>query len=201
MGGKTAGKRKQVAHAMDNDIFHGQLTSLSAVDPDEFGTLYAKWSRDSEFLRLFDSDAPVPRDAKRTQDWLRAESEKARPGNFDFVIRRRDNAQIIGVTALTHASSPHRNAWFAIGLGERELWGRGYGSDAMQLILGFGFRDLNLHRVNLNTFQNNPRAIRAYEKFGFVHEGRVRGALRRDGQRGDIIFMGLLRAEWENRHG
>ena len=186
---------------MDSHIFLGELVTLTAVDPEEFGTLYAQWTRDSEFLQLFDSDAPLPRDPKRTHEWLRQEAEKARPGNFEFVIRRRDNAQIIGVTALSHAYSPHRNAWFAIGLGERELWGRGYGSDAMRLVLGFGFRELNLHRVNLNTFDYNPRAIRAYEKIGFVHEGRVRGALRREGRRMDIVFMGLLRAEWENQYG
>jgi len=58
--------------------------------------------------------------------------------------------------------------------------------------------ELNLHRVSLDVFEYNPRAIRSYEKVGFKHEGRVRQALNRDGRRWDILYMGILREEWEH---
>jgi RimJ/RimL family protein N-acetyltransferase len=66
----------------------------------------------------------------------------------------------------------------------------------MKVILRYAFRELNLRRVALDTFEYNPRAIRSYEKIGFVHEGRAREYLWRDGRRWDLIFMGILREEW-----
>src|SRR5262249_9074640 len=120
-----------------------------------------------------------------------------KPGAFPFHIRRLEDDRVIGEVALWGAASPHRNAWLSIAIGERELWGKGYGSDAMQLILGYAFRALNLHRVNLDTFEDTPRAIRAYEKLGFVHEGRVRAAMKRDSKHWDDVYMGILRSEWE----
>ncbi len=66
----------------------------------------------------------------------------------------------------------------------------------MNLVLRFAFTEINLHRVTLTVFEYNPRAVRSYEKAGFRHEGRIRGALLRDGKRWDMFFMGILRDEW-----
>jgi RimJ/RimL family protein N-acetyltransferase len=92
---------------------------------------------------------------------------------------------------------PHGDAWIGIGLGERAYWGKGYGSDALRVLLRFAFQELNLHRVTLNVFEYNTRALKTYERLGFTIEGTVREALLRDGRRWDLIFMGLLRQEWE----
>jgi RimJ/RimL family protein N-acetyltransferase len=67
----------------------------------------------------------------------------------------------------------------------------------MRIILRYAFTELNLHRVSLDTFEYNPRAIRSYEKAGFKIEGRVRQLLNREGRRWDVIYMGILREEWE----
>lgn len=85
-----------------------------------------------------------------------------------------------------------------LGIGERDFWGKGYGTDLMKLILRYAFLEVNLRRVTLTVFEYNPRAIRAYEKAGFRHEGRIRGGLYRDGKRYDELFMGVLREEWLN---
>jgi len=83
-----------------------------------------------------------------------------------------------------------------LGIGERDFWGRGYGTDVMKLILRYAFMEINLRRVTLTVFEYNPRAIRSYEKAGFRHEGRLRKLLHRDGRRYDELFMGILREEW-----
>jgi RimJ/RimL family protein N-acetyltransferase len=67
----------------------------------------------------------------------------------------------------------------------------------MRVMLRYAFRELNLHRVTLTVFEYNPRAIRSYEKAGFVVEGRLRNWLNREGRRWDMIHMGILREEWE----
>ncbi len=180
-----------------NNLFTGKLTRLIAEDPDKMGEVIERWSRDSEFYQLFDSDPTLPRNATRATERMREHAEKNRPGNFPFDVVRLEDERIIGEGGLFDAFSPHHNAWLAIGIGERELWGKGYGTDAVHILLRFAFQELNLHRVNLGAFGYNTRAIRAYEKIGFVHEGAWRGVLKRDGRRWDMITMGILRAEWE----
>ncbi len=104
---------------------------------------------------------------------------------------------LIGEIDLSGINWASGESIVGIGIGDRNDWGKGYGTDAMRVILRFAFEELNLHRVFLNTFEYNPRALRAYEKCGFKHEGRVRGMLNRDGKRWDVIYMGILREEWE----
>jgi RimJ/RimL family protein N-acetyltransferase len=90
-----------------------------------------------------------------------------------------------------------RQAELGITIGEKDYWNQGYGSETMQLLLRFGFNTMNLNRIYLRVYANNPRAIRCYEKVGFVHEGCLRQALYRDGQYIDELVMGVLRAEWK----
>jgi RimJ/RimL family protein N-acetyltransferase len=182
---------------MDGSLLTGKLTRLVAAGPDEAGELFATWSRDSEFMQLWDTDAPMVRNAKKAQEWLRKEFEKQDAGNFGFVIQRLENTKNVGMVGLWNALTPHHNAMVSIGIGERELWGKGYGTDAMNIALRFAFQELNLHRVTLHTFAINPRAIRSYEKSGFVREGNMRGAMKRFGERADHVHMGILREEWE----
>jgi RimJ/RimL family protein N-acetyltransferase len=70
----------------------------------------------------------------------------------------------------------------------------------MNVILRFAFDELNLYRISLNVFEYNQRAIRSYEKVGFVVEGREREFLRRAGRCWDMIFMGILREEWAQKN-
>jgi len=66
----------------------------------------------------------------------------------------------------------------------------------MRLLLRHGFATLNLHRIYLRVFEDNPRAIRSYEKAGFVHEGRQRQGEYHEGEFHDVLFMSVLRPEW-----
>jgi RimJ/RimL family protein N-acetyltransferase len=84
-----------------------------------------------------------------------------------------------------------------MGIGEPEARGQGFGSEVLQLLLRYAFTEFNLHRVSLNAFEYNPRAIHLYEKTGFTVEGRTREFLNRDGRRWDMIFMGILQEEWQ----
>jgi len=90
----------------------------------------------------------------------------------------------------------NNEAWIGIGIGEREFWGKGYGTDMMKLALQYAFTELNVYRVSLGLFEYNPRALRSYEKAGFRLEGRTRGDVLRGGTRGDSLWMGILREEW-----
>jgi RimJ/RimL family protein N-acetyltransferase len=84
-----------------------------------------------------------------------------------------------------------------VGIGEPDYWGKGYGSEAVNLLLRFGFEALNLRRVSLTVFEYNQRAYKSYQKLGFQVEGCARQMLNRFERRWDMIYMGILRDEWE----
>lgn len=94
-----------------------------------------------------------------------------------------------------------RSALVGIVIGEKSLWNQGYGSRAMRLMLQHGFETLNLNRVALDVYSSNPRAIRSYEKVGFIHEGRKRQAMYKNGHFVDVLVMSVLRDEWEKVYG
>lgn len=118
-----------------------------------------------------------------------------------FIARRLTDDVILGTLDLMIPEWAHRDGWIGIGLGDRATWGQGYGTEAMRLLLRFAFAELNLFRVTLSVFAYNPRAIHVYEQLGFVLEGAQRERLRRDGQRYDLLLMGLLRSEWQAAQG
>ncbi len=84
-----------------------------------------------------------------------------------------------------------------VGIGDRADRGRGYGRDAVKLMLHYGFHYLGLHRIELFPQENNVRAIRCYLACGFVEEGRARKALWLQGENVDVVQMSILREEWE----
>jgi len=186
---------------MDIPLFQGELVRLAAPDVETDAELLARWSRDSEYLRLLDTDPARPRSLKAAKEEIKEHLEQEQPKSdaFGFIIRTLAEDRPIGFIGLEDIQWTHGDAVLAVGLGEREYWGRGYGTDALRVMLRYAFTELNLHRVTLDVFEYNPRAIRSYEKVGFVVEGRLRRFLNRDGRRWDLIYMGILREEWEMR--
>jgi len=82
-------------------------------------------------------------------------------------------------------------------IGDKSRWNQGYGTEAMRLLLRHGFNTLNLNRIFLRVFDTNARAMRTYEKAGFVHEGRLRQAEYQDGEYIDMLVMSVLSSEWK----
>jgi RimJ/RimL family protein N-acetyltransferase len=180
---------------MSHSPFTGTLVCLKAYDPATAAEAIARWGLDSEYHRLDDSGPVYPPLAQR----IRAQSEAYEPrgSRFTFAIHTLADERLIGIIDIEITQWANGDAYVGIGIGERDMWGKGYGTDAMRVMLRYAFRELNLHRVTLTVFEYNPRAIRSYEKAGFVVEGRLRKWLNREGRRWDMIHMGILREEWE----
>lgn len=177
------------------DLFTGTLVRL-ARGRDE-AALWARWSHDTQYLRLLDSEPQQPQTEARIRKENNDRDEKPHDGkSFGFGIRTLADDKLLGFVYLGVTNWIDRDAWVAIGIGDRESWGKGYGTDAMRVALRYAFDELHLHRVTLSVFGNNVRAMRSYEKVGFKREGRVRESMRRDGEFIDIVHMGVLRAEW-----
>jgi RimJ/RimL family protein N-acetyltransferase len=181
---------------MENDLFRGELVRLAVDDPQTVAESFSRFTRDTEYWRLANSNPARALSTKTVKEWLERNPENSRGDQFEFSIRTVQDDLLIGDVGLDGVRWNHGDAFVGIGIGNREYWGKGYGTDAMRLILRYAFGELNLQRVSLNVFEYNPRAIRSYEKLGFIHEGRSRGVLRRDGRRYDLVYMGILREEW-----
>jgi RimJ/RimL family protein N-acetyltransferase len=119
-----------------------------------------------------------------------------------YAIHVRETGRLIGVTTFSALDADNGSALFHITIGERDAWGRGYGTEATELMLEHAFTRLNFHRVSLSVFSFNQRAVRSYEKAGFRIEGRLREAIWREGRFWDEVQMGVLQEEWlERRSG
>jgi RimJ/RimL family protein N-acetyltransferase len=90
-----------------------------------------------------------------------------------------------------------RQATFGIGIGEKDFWNNGYGTEAARLFITYGFEQLNLNRVNSNVFDFNVRSQKMHVKIGFKQEGLRRQAKYINGAYHDVIEYGLLREDWE----
>lgn len=182
---------------MNKNLFHGEMVHLTLEDADRVAEAFSRWGQDMEYARLLDSGPARLFSTKIMREWIEKMYLGQDPTMINFFIRTLAGDHLIGFIGLDGIRWNHGDAFVGIGLGEREYWGKGYGTDAMRVLLRFAFEELNLHRVSLTVFEYNPRAIRSYEKAGFTVEGRVREFVHRGGQRWDMICMGILRREWE----
>lgn len=177
-----------------NNLFIGQLVRLTGSQPDD-ALAFTRWTHDAEYMRHIDSDMARPFGAD-TMSRRMAEDDSPAARAVSFRVRTLVDDKLIGFVAIHSIEWNHQTALLAIGIGEPDYRGRGYGEDAMKLTLRYAFYELNLYRVGLSVHSNNERAVRLYEKLGFQREGVIRGWLNRDGHRHDLIWMGLLRDEW-----
>ena len=175
------------------DLFVGKLVRLAATTPED-SIAWARWFSDATFLRQMDTDYARLR-SQREFERMMENGDGA--NSTTFRLRTVADDMLIGFVALHSIEWNNGTALLSMGIGEPGYRDKGYGSDALRLTLRYAFTELNLYRVGLNVIGSNERAIRAYEKAGFVREGVIRGQVYRDRQRYDLIWMGILYDEWK----
>ena len=181
-----------------DNILEGNLVRLAALTEDDVEHL-VRFQLNSAYTRLLDSWPARPRSKDEFVKWIQSESK--RDTVYLFSIRRIEDDEFLGFAELDRIDWSHGSSGLGIGLGDPDSWDKGYGRDAMKLLLDFAFSEMNLHRIGLSVFAYNERARALYEKLGFVHEGTVRERLHRDGERYDMLMYGILRHEWETVRG
>jgi len=168
----------------------GDRVQLRAIEPSDAETLW-RWHSDPEVMRWMDAPYPPSLDLTRKQ---LEERDPDSYGNVNLMIETLDG-RTIGIVALREAEPEIGEAMLDIYLGEKDTWGQGYATDAMRTICRYGFDKMRLHRISLTVIAENEAARRVYEKVGFVEEGRMREAFRRDGKWHAKVIMGLLEGE------
>ena len=182
------------------NLLCGELVQLAAVDSNVLAEAWARWSQDTEYSRFrFPMPAQPATASSIRNGW--GDVDDIPPDRFHFAFYTLAEHRLIGDGGLFDVDWVNGDAEVGLGIGEREYWSRGYGTDAIRLLLRYSFTELNLHRVTLTVLAANPRARRSYEKVGFVLEGLQRKQSQYAGQRVDEVYMGILRSEWERAGG
>lgn len=182
--------------AIDRNLFVGAKIRLSCLTKDD-APVMAAWTNDAGYLRLQDTGIAAMETADEVAGFIDRQNESH--DAYAFGIRRIEDDALVGTVGLYDIEWANRTAWVGVGIGERDNWGKGYGGEAMRLVIGYAFDELNLHRLQLTAIDYNPRAVAMYEKLGFVREGAYREFIERDGARHDLLLYGLLRPEWAAR--
>lgn len=126
--------------------------------------------------------------------WLESISNRVDVVHFGIALR--ETQELVGSVELRLGPPAFRGADLGIGIFQARHQGKGYGREAVRLLLGYAFDTLNLHRVELKVHDNNPRGMRCYEACGFRREGTLRQAVWREGRWWDVHLYGLLEPEW-----
>jgi RimJ/RimL family protein N-acetyltransferase len=175
---------------LKRDLFKSERLLFTGKYPEDQEVL-AGWHEDSFYLRNVDTDMAFP-----IVPGVFNSDENGDNTHHSFRIRLLEDGRLIGFAALHGIEWNNGMGDLSIGIGNPLDRGKGYGSEALKLLLQFAFLELNLHRIGLDVISYNEPAIRSYIRSGFSEEGRVREAIYREGKRYDRIYMGLLKQEW-----
>lgn len=173
-------------------MYEGRLVRLRAYEPADVETLY-RWYNDPDVRGHLQMRYPLSRANEAA--WVER-NKTVSYDMFDLAVETLDG-RLIGGVSLRTKGPELRCAELGISLGDKSVWGQGYGTDTMRLICRIGFEQLDLHRIELWVHAGNDRALHVYGKVGFTLEGTAREAFFRDGRRVDMHLMGLLAREFD----
>ncbi len=154
---------------------------------------YVKWLNDIEITQFLRPQMYV--DLLNEKKWFENVSSNT---NYQFAIIDNQNDKLIGNCGIHNLNLFNQTCIVGIFIGDKKNHGKGFGTEAMRLLLDFGFNVLNLHNIALEVFAFNKRAIKSYEKVGFKTIGHHREAVQLGGKRFDIIKMDILPTEFES---
>jgi RimJ/RimL family protein N-acetyltransferase len=175
----------------DRQVLTGRLVRLRPLEPGDAESLW-RWNNDPEVTRWMECGYPesLANVAKRCE-----ERAPNRYDNLVLGVAPREESRLVGVVRLRGAEPETGRAELDLYLGERDCWGRGYGTDAARVICRYGFDQMRLHLIALWVVAENVSARRVYEKAGFNEDGRHRECFRKDGNWHDMVLMSLLAEE------
>lgn len=174
-------------------MLEGKLVRLRPPDMGDLQRNFG-WINDAEVTRFLQLRYGMSLAAEEA--WMRERASK--PMSYDnvfFAIEALDG-QHIGNINFFKVSPENRSAEMGVMIGEKACWSKGFGADAIETLMRFGFDEMNLNRIDLNVYAENERAIACYRKCGFVEEGRRRQARYQEGHYQDVVWMSVLRDEW-----
>lgn len=174
-------------------MFEGKLVRLREYRKEDI-PLKLCYINDSEVLQYLEPGIPYPVTLNEELRWF--DSISAFKDTYRFAIETVSDSNYIGDCGINSIDWKNRIAGVSIFIGSGAYRGKGYGTEAMQLLISFIFDQMNVNKVRLFVYSFNERALRSYEKCGFRTEGVMRQEIFRNGEYFDVIAMGILRCEY-----
>lgn len=186
---------------IQTQLFEGKDIRFGPIDHEKDPEIESKWTHDSEFMRMMSINPARPMSAAMLKkQYEKIEKQIDDDKNFYyFAIRAKEDDRLIGKAMIQEIEWTNGIGWIHLGIGSAEDRGKGYGTQAVGILLRFAFAELNLFRISARVPEYNDTAIALLKKFGFVEEVRHRQALNRDGRRWDLMVFGLLNTEWQKQ--
>lgn len=184
---------------IQTQLFEGRDIFFGPIDHEKDAGIESKWTHDGEFMRLMELKPVRPAsEAVVRKQYEKIEKEIEDHRNlYYFTIRSRTDERLIGKAVLEWIDWTNGNAWIQLGIGAADDRRRGYGTQALRMLLRFAFGELNLFRVSAMVPAYNEAMLALLGKFSFVEEVRRREAIERDGRFWDLLSFGLLKTEWD----
>ena len=185
---------------IQTQLFEGRDIRFGPIDHEKDPEIESKWTHDSDFMRLMEINPARPMSAamlKKQYEKIEKQIEDDKDF-FYFAIRAREDDRLMGKAMIQRIEWTNGNAFIQLGIGSAEDRGKGFGTQALNILLRFAFAELNLFRLSARVPEYNEAALALFKKLGFLEEVRHRQALDRDGRRWDLMVFGLLNSEWQN---
>jgi ribosomal-protein-alanine N-acetyltransferase len=182
---------------MDNIIFlQGETIHLRALEEADLNSEYLQWLNDEEVCQ-FNSHAVFPNTQKKMKAYY--DSLHNQNTNIVFAIVYSETNRHIGNVSLQNINWISRSGEFAILLGAKQYWGKGIARQAMTLVMQYGFKRLNLHRIYCGTLEGNIAMRKLAQRLRMREEGIRKEALFKNGKYHDIYEFGIIYNEYYNQ--
>jgi RimJ/RimL family protein N-acetyltransferase len=185
---------------MHHPYIIGKKLYLRGIEKEDLSGNMIQWPNDPEVTYYMVMGA-IPNGGPIYCSWDSAEEEYEilKKSNKDilFAIVDKKSDEMIGLVGLYDISWIPRHAELRIVIGEKDFWNKGYGTEATKLVIKYGFEKLNLNKVYLGVNAEDRRAVKAYQKAGFLKEGKLRQHVYRNSKYYDIIKMSVLKEEYK----
>ncbi len=179
---------------MNKIYYAGKRIYFRALEKSDADTIVA-WRNDPKAWRTLGKMNPLNR--TREEEYIDA---LYKPGGDTVLgVSLIEGDRFIGMCGLHRSDPIARSATFGILIGDEKDRGQGYGIEATELMVKYGFEELNLNRIELCVFADHAKGVHVYTQAGFVQEGVLREAYFRNGKYHDVIHMAILRREWSSK--
>lgn len=155
-----------------------------------------KWDSDPEMMKLTGGTEPWTRE--KAEQWF--DNACSDETSIWFTIVVKDTEQVIGYAGLLRMFHPWRTTDMSVVIGEKNMWGHGYGTDVGRRLLQYTFDERRFHRVAIGVVGFNTRALRFWTGLGFQQEGIQRQGYLCDNQYSDFIMMSILEDEYRQKY-
>ena len=172
----------------------GKKCYLSPIDEND-AEKFTEWLNDLEVTQYLSAMYPRAINAQNEKGFL---EKLAKDHNYSIVDIKTN--ELLGNCGFPNIDNLNQTGEVGIFIGNKNFWNKGYGTEALILLVDFGFRVLNLHNISLRVVSFNPRAIKVYEKIGFRIIGKMRESILKDMERYDMIYMDILYNEFYEKN-